>query len=64
MAKIVSKKKAKEILRHGEIGGKPLTKKQIGYFGARAGGAPVKPARKKSPPRPRVRKTASRKRKR
>lgn len=47
MAKIVSKKKAREILRHGEIDGKPLTKKQRGYFGARAGGAPVRPARRK-----------------
>ena len=47
--KTVTKKKAKEILRHGEIGGKPLTKKQKGFFGARAGGAPArKPARKSS----------------
>lgn len=39
---IPTKAKAKEILRHGEIGGKPLTKKQKGYFGARAGGQPVR----------------------
>jgi len=36
--KRVSKPKAKEILRHGEIRGHKLTKKQRGFFGARAGG--------------------------
>ena len=30
--------KAKEILRHGEIRGEPLTPKQKGFFGLRAGG--------------------------
>lgn len=35
----VSKEKAKEILRDGSIRGKKLTKKQRGFFGARAGGA-------------------------
>ena len=38
----VSPAKAKEILGHGTVHGKPLSKKQKGYFGARAGGAPVK----------------------
>jgi hypothetical protein len=38
----VSKDKAKKILKHGKVSGKPLTKKQQGYFGARAGGAPAK----------------------
>ena len=38
----VSMEKSKEILRHGEVHGKPLTRKQKGFFGARAGGAPVK----------------------
>jgi hypothetical protein len=38
----VSKEKAKKILRDGEISGKLLTKAQKGFFGARAGGAPVK----------------------
>jgi hypothetical protein len=38
----VSKPKAKEILRDGSVRGKALTKKQKGFFGARAGGAPVK----------------------
>lgn len=38
MAKL-TKAKAKKILRHGEVHGKPLTKKQKGFFGARAGGA-------------------------
>ena len=38
----VSQEKAKEILRHGEVRGHDLTKKQRGYFGARAGGATMK----------------------
>lgn len=45
--KIISKAKAKEILRHGEVKGHPLTEKQEGFFGARAGGAPVKGLSKK-----------------
>jgi hypothetical protein len=36
---MVTKAKAKKILRHGEVHGKRLTKKQRGFFGARAGGA-------------------------
>jgi len=47
----VSKEKAKEILNDGEVGGKPLTKPQRGYFGARAGGAPEKPAPRNPPGR-------------
>ena len=39
MAKKLTKKKAREILKHGSVHGKPLTKKQKGFFGARAGGA-------------------------
>lgn len=34
-----SKAKAKKILRDGSVRGKALTKKQKGFFGARAGGA-------------------------
>ena len=34
----VSKKKAKEILRDGTVHGKPLTKKQRGYFGVISSG--------------------------
>mgnify|MGYP001611947815 CR=1 FL=1 len=41
---IVGQEKAKEILRHGEVKGHPLSEKQKGFFGARAGGAPVKRA--------------------
>jgi hypothetical protein len=33
----VSKQKAKKILRHGKVKGKKLTKKQKGFFGAKAG---------------------------
>lgn len=33
----VSSSKAKEILRHGEVKGHPLSKKQKGMFGAAAG---------------------------
>lgn len=40
--KKLTKKKARKILRHGEVRGHPLTEKQKGFFGARAGGAPVK----------------------
>lgn len=43
----ITKAKAREILRHGEVGGRRLTKKQRGFFGARAGGAPIKRKRKK-----------------
>lgn len=38
----VSQEKAKEIMRHGEVHGKTLTHKQKGFFGARAGGTPVR----------------------
>ncbi len=34
----VSSAKAKKILRDGTVRGKPLTKAQRGFFGARAGG--------------------------
>jgi len=44
--RVVSKAKAKKILRHGEVRGHKLTKKQKGFFGARAGGAPVKRKKK------------------
>ena len=37
-----SKSKAREILHHGEVHGKPLTKAQRGFMGARAGGYAVK----------------------
>ncbi len=37
-----TRKKAKKILRHGKVRGKKLTKRQKGFFGARAGGAAVK----------------------
>jgi hypothetical protein len=46
MAKL-TKAKAKKILRHGSVRGHKLTKKQKGFFGARAGGAPVKRKGKK-----------------
>lgn len=42
---MVTQAKAKKILKHGSIRGRPLTKKQRGLFGARAGG---KRARKRS----------------
>jgi hypothetical protein len=38
----VSQHKAKKILKHGRAQGKPLTNRQRGFFGARAGGQPVK----------------------
>ncbi len=36
---MVTKAKSKKILKHGSVHGKRLTKKQRGFFGARAGGA-------------------------
>ncbi len=42
MAKALTRKKAKKILRHGAVRGKALTKRQKGFFGARAGGSPTK----------------------
>jgi hypothetical protein len=48
MARPVTRKKAKEILRHGEVRGHELTPAQKGFFGARAGGArPIYKGRKK-----------------
>ena len=41
----LSKGKAKEMLKHGEVHGEPLSKKQKGYFGVVAGGG--KPSRLK-----------------
>jgi len=38
MPKKLSSTKAKEILRHGEVNDKPLTRKQKRFFGAIAGG--------------------------
>lgn len=40
--KKLTRAKAKKILRHGKVRGKKLTKPQKGFFGARAGGAPVR----------------------
>lgn len=36
MAKKLTKEKAKKILKHGSVHGKKITKKQRGFFGARA----------------------------
>ena len=46
MAKVLTRKKAKKILKEGQIAGKPLTKPQKGFFGARAGGSPIKRKKK------------------
>jgi len=43
---MVTKAKAKKILKDGKIRGKPLTKKQKAYFGLIAGGG--KPTRTKA----------------
>jgi len=42
MAKKLTRAKAKKILRDKSIRGKPLTQKQKGFFGARAGGQPAR----------------------
>ncbi len=44
--KVISKAKARQILEDGEVQGRPLTPRQKKFFGARAGGAPVKPAKR------------------
>ena len=46
MAKKLTSAKAKEILKHDKVKGHPLTKKQRGFMGARAGGAPIKRKKK------------------
>lgn len=45
--KVISKAKARKILRDKKVRGKPLTAKQKRFLGARAGGAPVRRRRKK-----------------
>ncbi len=45
MAKTLTIAKAKKIRKHGKIRGKPLTGKQKGLFGARAGGAKLRKKR-------------------
>jgi len=55
-SKKLTKRKARKILRHGTVHGKPLTAKQKRFMGARAGGAPVRQKGR--------RKTTSRSRKR
>jgi hypothetical protein len=47
MARKLSKAKAKKILRDGTAQGHKLTAKQKKFFGARAGGAPIKRNKKK-----------------
>lgn len=42
MAKRLTPAKARTILREGQTRGHILTKKQRGFFGARAGRAPIK----------------------
>jgi hypothetical protein len=47
MAKKLTRAKARKILRDGTVHGKPLTKRQRAFFGARAAGAPPKPRKRK-----------------
>jgi hypothetical protein len=49
----VGVEKAKQILKDKEVRGHPLTEKQKGFFGARAGGAPEVPAPRNPPGRKR-----------
>ena len=42
-----SKRKAKKILKEGVARGKKLTRRQKGFFGARAGGQPIKRRKRK-----------------
>lgn len=43
----LTKRKARMILHDGEVRGHKLTKRQRGFFGARASGAPVRRRKKK-----------------
>lgn len=45
----VTPSKAREILRHGEVGGRPLTPAQRGMFGVRAGGGRLTRLRRGNP---------------
>lgn len=45
--KVISKAKARLILKEGKIGGKKITKKQRGFFGARVAGLPVRRKKRK-----------------
>lgn len=42
----LTRAKARKILRHGKVRGKKLTKKQRGFFGARAAGKRIRRKRK------------------
>lgn len=42
MAKRITRKKAKRILKHGSVRGHKLTPKQKRFMGARAGGALIR----------------------
>ena len=46
-AKKLTRAKAKKILKDGKVRGHKLTAKQKKFFGARAGGTPVKGKRRK-----------------
>lgn len=46
--RLPSRHKARKILKHGEIGGKPLTRKQKGLFGVIAGGKQPTRVRRKT----------------
>lgn len=37
--------KAREMLHHGEVHGKPITERQRKFFGARASGQPIRKAK-------------------
>ncbi len=43
--RVVSREKAREILRHGEVRGKRLSKRARGFFGMRAAGRPLRRVR-------------------
>jgi hypothetical protein len=47
MAKKLGREKAREMLKHGEVHGQPITKAQRGYFGAVASGAKLKKDKEK-----------------
>lgn len=44
----LTERKAEKILHEGVANGRPLTERQRRFFGARASGAPMRPARPKA----------------
>lgn len=47
MAEMMSKEKAKKMMKEGMVKGKPMSEKQKGYFGMMAGGKKTNPLKRR-----------------